>query len=238
MNILVNGKLLNIQNDTTYSLKNRLFLNTDVTILNGFQTTEDIPLKQGDTINYIKKGAMPTLDELETMISSRHTPKVYNALKSVTVGLSHMDIVTSYLVPILARLGVGNILVPFNTIVSQDEISIGDFSEEYLNCTHLKAFNSIVSNINPFVSILPFGENFDVLVLPLKEESFTDKPIIYYTLGDNANSISTENISNNRYLCGDKDSINSITSAYAMVLSGHIANLILNISLYHKNTPI
>lgn len=229
--ILVNGKYIDIQNDTTYTLKNRLFLDSDITILNGFQTAEDILLKQGDTINYIKKGVMPPLDELESMISSRHTPKLYNALKSVTVRLPYMDIVTSYLVPILARLGVGNILIPYDTTISHEEISIGDFSKEYLNCKHLETFKDIVSNINPFVNVSPLNENFDILVLPLKEESSTDKPTIYYTYGNDSNGISTENISNNRYLCGCKDSINVITSAYAMVLSGHIANSILNISL-------
>ncbi len=231
MNVTVNGKILSIDFETTKTLKERLFSNADITILNGFQTVEDIPLKDGDTINYIKKGTMPPLNELETMISSRHTPKVYNALKSVTVAIDTLDIVASYLIPIMARLGVGTILVPTNVTISQEIISKGDFIEKDLNLNYFDVLKEKISNINPFVKIEPLKDNYNILVTRFNEHNNVDRPTIYYNYGNDANDIITKELSNDRYFCGCKNTINDVTPTYSMVVSGHIANLIVNLTV-------
>jgi len=231
MNILVNGKTISIDSESIYSLKERLYPNSDIIVLNGFQTNVDTPIKENDTINYIKKGVMPPLDELEAMISSRHTPKVYNKLKSATVKIQTMDIVTSYLVNILARLGVGKIIIPNDTVVSKDDITVGDFNPTQLGLSHLEAIKDTVARINPFVTVTDNLSDYDILVCKQGIIINTDNKTIYYNYGNNAIDISTKEISGNKYLCGCKNPVDSVTATYAMVVAGHIGNLILNLSL-------
>ena len=48
-----------------------------VWIVEGFQTDENLSLKDGMTINWIQKGKMPDREEMESMLCERHTPHVY-----------------------------------------------------------------------------------------------------------------------------------------------------------------
>ncbi|MFQ9108121.1 MAG: ThiS-like ubiquitin domain-containing protein [Coprococcus sp.] len=52
-----------------------------VWIVEGFQTDENLSLKDGMTINWIQKGKMPDREEMESMLCARHTPHVYEKAK-------------------------------------------------------------------------------------------------------------------------------------------------------------
>lgn len=47
-----------------------------VWIVEGFQTDDNLSLKDGMTINWIRKGKMPDREEMESMLCARHTPHV------------------------------------------------------------------------------------------------------------------------------------------------------------------
>ena len=67
MKLIVNGKPYTTNASTLLDLKEELQIPSDVTILNGFQVSENLDIKEGDLVTLIQKGKMPSQDELESM---------------------------------------------------------------------------------------------------------------------------------------------------------------------------
>lgn len=55
--------------------------------LNGFQTSDNLTVKDGDIVSIIKKGVMPPKEELESLMAARHTPKVHDTVKKARVAV-------------------------------------------------------------------------------------------------------------------------------------------------------
>ncbi|MEF9918384.1 MAG: ThiS-like ubiquitin domain-containing protein, partial [Eubacterium sp.] len=60
MYIKVNSKKIDTQERSLYALRDALYHTSDniVTILEGYQTDEDIPLKEGNEVVFITKGEL------------------------------------------------------------------------------------------------------------------------------------------------------------------------------------
>ena len=62
MKLIVNGKPYTTNASTLLDLKAELQIPSDVTILNGFQVSENLDIKEGDLVTLIQKGKMPSQD--------------------------------------------------------------------------------------------------------------------------------------------------------------------------------
>lgn len=88
-----------------------------VVIVNGFQTAEDLPLSEGDSVTVIEKGVFPPQDVLESMMAARHTPGVFEKVKAARVGIAGLGGLGSHIAFALARTGVGHLhLVDFDVV--------------------------------------------------------------------------------------------------------------------------
>ena len=83
MQLVLNGKKMNCPCDHLEDLKAAYGSGQEITIVNGFATTENLALKEGDEIYFIPKDRLPPKEALEGMMCSRHTPKVHD---EVTIG--------------------------------------------------------------------------------------------------------------------------------------------------------
>ena len=54
---------------------------------------------------------MPNQDELESMMMARHTPHVHNKIKGAKVGIAGLGGLGSNIAVMLARIGVGHLLL-------------------------------------------------------------------------------------------------------------------------------
>ena len=77
-----------VEGVSCFELKQEVKRESDIVILNGFPIKEDKLLKDGDSISFIKRGEVPTKDELEALLVARHTPNVYEKLKKASVGIA------------------------------------------------------------------------------------------------------------------------------------------------------
>ena len=59
-----------------------------VVIVNGYQTADDLPLSEGDSVTVIQKGVMPPADVLSHMLAARLTPGVYEKVRTARVGIA------------------------------------------------------------------------------------------------------------------------------------------------------
>ena len=82
MKIILNGKPFETQYLRLFEIRDKYFDSACITILNGFQTSDNLTVKDGDIVSIIKKGVMPPKEELESLMATRHTPKVHDTVKS------------------------------------------------------------------------------------------------------------------------------------------------------------
>ena len=88
-----------------------------VWIVEGFQTDENLSLKDGMTINWIQKGKMPDREEMESMLCARHTPHVYEKAKKARVAIAGLGGLGSNIAIMLARTGIGHLhLIDFDIV--------------------------------------------------------------------------------------------------------------------------
>lgn len=262
MQIILNGKSVNVTCQTLHELADT---EKDlVVIYNGFQTDEDHFLQEGDSVVLISKGRTPAPEQLEAMLTARHTPQVQRQIKNGAVAIAGLGGLGSNIAVMLAQLGVGKLLlVDFDT-VEPSNLNRQHYTLRYLGKPKTEALAEQLREINPFVEILTqqvkvTAENAAMLFAdwPLVCEAFDDPvakaALINTLLADSqktivaasgmagygsANEIQTVQKMKQLYLCGDAVSEaspgNSLMAPRVQICAGHQANMILRLLLGFK----
>ncbi|TQR56924.1 sulfur carrier protein ThiS adenylyltransferase ThiF [Campylobacter troglodytis] len=127
---------------------------SDVWIVNGFCTKEDLELKEGDELFCIARGKMPPQEALEAMMSSRHTPKVHSRLKKGFVAVCGLGGLGSNIAVMLARIGVGKLLLIDFDLVEPSNLNRQSYFVEDLAKPKTQALSEQITKINPFITVL------------------------------------------------------------------------------------
>lgn len=235
MEIKLNGNAIDFQGDSLFDLCKIFGFKDDETtvkIINGFQTLEDLTIKEKDEIVLIKKGEFPNEQELESMLSARHTPKVYEKVKKARVAIAGLGGLGSNIAINLARVGVGTLhLIDFD-IVEPSNLNRQQYLMKHLGMEKTKALKDQISQINPFVKIIIQNvkiteENClevfkdDTIVCeafdnPLSKAMLVNKLLeeredVYVISASgmagyfSSNSIKTKKITDRFYICGDME---------------------------------
>ena len=132
MKIILNGKPFETQYLRLFEIRDKYFDSACITILNGFQTSENLTVKDGDIVSIIKKGVMPPKEELESLMAARHTPKVHDTVKKARVAVCGLGGLGSNIAVMLARTGVGYLkLIDFD-IVEPSNLNRQSYYVEHL----------------------------------------------------------------------------------------------------------
>jgi len=123
MNIQLNERLFETASKTLFELRDAVKPAADVVILNGAAMSADAPLKEGDEVCLIKRGEAPSVDELEALMASRHTPGVHAKVKAATVGIAGLGGLGSAIAVALARVGVGKLIVADFDVVEPSNLN-------------------------------------------------------------------------------------------------------------------
>lgn len=154
MKIFLNEKSIVVDKDiTAFSIKRVFKPSADVVIHNGFIVNEDIVLRENDRVSLIKKGEIPSEEELEALMISRHTPGVHEKIKKARVGIAGLGGLGSNIVVSLARIGIGYLkLVDFD-VVEPSNLNRQQYFIKHLGMNKTDAIKDLISQINPFVTI-------------------------------------------------------------------------------------
>ncbi|MCY6484185.1 sulfur carrier protein ThiS adenylyltransferase ThiF [Clostridium aestuarii] len=154
MNIFVNEKKFTLEeNATVYEIRDVFKKDADVVILNGFIIKEDFTLKDNDKVILIKKGEVPTKEELENLLVARHTPKVHEKVKKACVGIAGLGGLGSNVAVSLARIGIGKLVLVDFDIVEPSNLNRQQYLIKHLGVTKTEAMKELISEINPFVEV-------------------------------------------------------------------------------------
>lgn len=151
MKIILNGKPFETQYLRLFEIRDKYFDSACITILNGFQTSENLTVKDGDIVSIIKKGVMPPKEELESLMAARHTPKVHDTVKKARVAVCGLGGLGSNIAVMLARTGVGYLkLIDFD-IVEPSNLNRQSYYVEHLGMFKTDALKEQIKRINPFI---------------------------------------------------------------------------------------
>ncbi len=173
---------------------------------------------------------LPSKEELENSLSTRHSPKVHNAIKNAKIGIAGMGGLGSNIAMMLARAGVSSLVIADHDVVDISNINRQNYYLEQIGKAKTDASEELLKAVNPYIAIVKhcvkldpsnipgiFGgcdivcEAFDV---PSEKAMFINTmleecPGIKIVAGSGmagfgrSNEIRTEKLFADLYLCGD-----------------------------------
>ena len=154
MKITLNEKVFPIQTGLTLGeIVNLWKPDADVLILNGFPSTPNTILNDGDELFLIKRGEIPTEDELEGLMAARHTPGVHTRLKQAVVGIAGVGGLGSAVAVALARVGVGRLVIADFDVVEPSNLNRQQYFTDQIGRYKVDALVENLKRINPYVTV-------------------------------------------------------------------------------------
>ncbi|GFP77392.1 sulfur carrier protein ThiS adenylyltransferase ThiF [Clostridium fungisolvens] len=154
MRIYVNEVLREVADDSTaYSIREDFKADADILIYNSFPLKQDIKVKALDKIVLIKRGEMPSKEELEALMVARHTPFVHEKLKKAKVGIAGLGGLGSNAAVALARMGIGKLLLIDFDIVEPSNLNRQYYFVRHIGMKKTEAMKDIINDCNPFVDV-------------------------------------------------------------------------------------
>ena len=154
MEISLNGKKLLLSSPLSLrALQEQYCPDADVFIYNGFQTDEDLPLQDGDTVVLIRRGKLPSEEQLESMMAARHTPFVHERVKKAKVGIAGLGGLGSNIAVMLARTGIGELVLADFDLVEPSNLNRQHYFISHLGQYKTQALQEQIRQINPFIQV-------------------------------------------------------------------------------------
>jgi sulfur carrier protein ThiS adenylyltransferase len=136
-----------------FQLRDQLKPDADVLVYNGAPGGKDLELVDGDRVVFIKRGEVPSKEELENLIVARHTPGVHQKVKVATIGVAGLGGLGSAVAIALARVGVGKLVLADFDIVEPSNLNRQQYFVDQLGFPKSQALADNLKRINPYVSI-------------------------------------------------------------------------------------
>ncbi len=153
LNIKLNEQPFETMAETLFALRDAVKPEADIVILNGAAMSADAPLADGDEVCLIKRGETPSEDELEALMSARHTPGVHAKLKAATVGIAGLGGLGSAIAVALARVGIGKLILADFDVIEPSNLNRQQYFVDQLGLLKTDALVSNLRKINPYVDL-------------------------------------------------------------------------------------
>ena len=199
-------------------------------IVNGFPAAADQALHDTDRLVLIRRGEVPGSEEMEALLTARHTPGVHDKVKRATVGIAGVGGLGSAVAIALARTGVGRLIIVDFDLVEPSNLNRQQYFLDQIGQPKVYALRDTLGRINPHVHVAAchlrltpgnisevFGavdilvEAFDradqkAMLVENFSTRFPDKPVVAGSgmagYGP-ANRVTTRRAFGKVYLCGD-----------------------------------
>lgn len=137
-----------------FSLRDRLKPGADVVIRNGAVAVQDCALSEGDRVVFVRRGEIPSREELEFLLVARHTPGVHERVKSAVVGIAGLGGLGSAVAVALARTGVGCLVLADFDVVEPSNLNRQQYFVDQLGLPKTDALASNLRRVNPYVTVV------------------------------------------------------------------------------------
>ncbi len=160
MKLRINEKPAAVEDGLTLgTVAERFKAGADVLVLNGFPAPHDTVLHDGDELYLIRRGEVPTENELESLMAARHTPGVHACLKQATVGIAGVGGLGSSVAVALARVGVGRLVIADFDVVEPSNLNRQQYFIDQIGSYKVDALACNLRRINPYVTVDAFRDH-------------------------------------------------------------------------------
>lgn len=125
----------------------------DLFIINGYPTSRDAFLNDGDSCWLVKRGEMPAHEEIERLLYARHTPGVHDRVKESVVGIMGLGGLGSMVAIALARIGVGKLVIADYDVIEPTNLNRQQYFIDQIGMLKTEALKDNLANINPYIDI-------------------------------------------------------------------------------------
>ncbi|MFW6172039.1 MAG: sulfur carrier protein ThiS adenylyltransferase ThiF [Planctomycetota bacterium] len=138
---------------TLLSLRQAVKPDADVLVLNGAAMSADAVLSEGDEVCLIKRGELPPPDELEALMTARHTPGVHDKMKAAAVGIAGLGGLGSAIAIALTRTGIGKLILADFDVIEPSNLNRQQYFVEQIGQPKTEALKDNLARINPYVAV-------------------------------------------------------------------------------------
>ncbi len=129
----------------------------DLVILNGFPIEEALwkstPVAAADSVVLIKRGEIPSCEELARLRTARHPPGVAARLAAACVGIGGLGGLGSHVAHALARLGVGGLVLVDFDVVEPSNLNRQVYNTQQIGRPKADALREDLLAVNPSLQI-------------------------------------------------------------------------------------
>lgn len=162
-----------------FRLKEGLFPTADVFILNSFPVQKDLALQEGDEVVLIERGKRYSSDELNSLLSARHSPGVQEKISQAVVGIAGLGGLGSTAALALARLGIGALVIADFDVVEPSNINRQQYFLRHIGQYKTEALKEMIADIHPGVIVRSHRLKLTPETIP---SVFDDVPVIVEAL--------------------------------------------------------
>ena len=126
----------------------------DIFILDGFATKENLEIKDGSNVVFIRRGVMPGGEVLKAMIASRNSPELNEALANGCVGVAGLGGLGSNIALSLARTGVAKLVLADFDVVEPSNLNRQQYFVRHIGMKKTDALKELIADVNPFVEVV------------------------------------------------------------------------------------
>lgn len=162
MVIYLNERKLQVDESiTAFKLRDLYKKDSDILILNGFPINKNMNLVEGDRVTLIKRGEIPSKDDLEALMIARHTPLVHEKVKGSKVLIAGLGGLGSSVALALARVGVGHLRIIDFDVVEPSNLNRQQYFVRHIGMKKAYALKEIIEDINPFIEVEAIDKYMD-----------------------------------------------------------------------------
>ncbi len=163
IHIFVNEREYKIEERTNLlDIKKKIKPDSDIVIKNGFPVNNEKEflqeLKDNDHIIFIKRGEVPSYEELESLMVARHTPGVHTKVKQSIVGIAGLGGLGSTVAIALARIGIGKLVLVDFDVVEPSNLNRQQYAVKHIGMHKTDAIKQVIQEINPYVNVQTYTE--------------------------------------------------------------------------------
>lgn len=149
-----------------FALRDQIKPGADLLIVNGYPTSSDQALCEGDQVVLIQRGEQPSAEELERLMMARHTPGVHAKIKNSCVGIAGAGGLGSNIAIALARVGVGQLIIADFDVVEPSNLNRQQYFIDQIGLPKVVALAENLKRINPGVKVLACAQRVTAENLP------------------------------------------------------------------------
>jgi sulfur carrier protein ThiS adenylyltransferase len=140
----------------------------DIFIVNGYPVSPESLVKDGDFCTLIRKGEIPTKEEMEALLISRHTPGIHSKIKMSCIAILGLGGLGSTIAGAMAKIGIGKMLICDYDKIEPSNLNRQHYFIDQIGMMKTRALKDNLLRMNPSLS------------LQLIEERLTESDLAFF----------------------------------------------------------